>query len=184
MTQVSPRCVRAVLFVLTVAGLALASPYARASPAAASAEGSEHDFDFVLGRWDFVAESKLPNTPATYTGRWTGERVGDGALVEDDYMPGEVGARQYLGVTIRAFDAKTKRWTTTFVAPPAAAWALGSAWRDGKDMAEGPLDPAKGRRARFSDIAPDHFVWTLDSSIDGGRTWTTMVRVHSRRAAS
>jgi hypothetical protein len=136
----------------------------------------------MLGTWSFTVESKLPNTPATYTDRWTAERIAVGTLVEDDFMAiDDQGVRHYLGVTIRAFDANTKQWTTAFVVPPANSWAIGKAWREGNEIAEGPDNQAKGRRARFSDITTDGFTWSLDNSDDGGRTWVNVVRVRAHR---
>ena len=159
------------------------------APPSPSTSG-EHDFDFLLGKWEFTAESKVPGVPPTYRGRWTAERTGDETLVEDDFAAfDERGSRVYLGVTLRAFDAKVKRWTTAFVEPvrylegPAAKWSLGSAWREGNEVREASLDVPNRARARFFDIAPDHFRWSMDRSADGGRTWITdVLRVQARRA--
>lgn len=174
-----------VLVGLAIVVLGQTGTLAQTPVTAVSLEGSEHDFDFLLGSWEFTAESKLPGAPPTYPGRWTGERTGNGALVEDDFIViDDQGVRRYLGVTIRAFDAKTKHWTTAFVVPPAATWKLGTAWREGNDIAEGPLDSTKKTRARFADIASDHFTWSMDQSTDGGTTWVNMVRVRARRASA
>jgi hypothetical protein len=167
------------------AALAQAPDHTQQRQPTTASESTPQDFDFLLGSWDFVTESKLPGTPPKYPGRWTGERTGDGALVEDDYIVVDnEGQRRYLGVTIRAFDSKTKQWTTAFVVPPGANWSLGSAWREGNEIAEGPLDTAKGTRARFYDIGPDHFMWSMDRSTDGGKTWTNMVRVEAHRVST
>lgn len=177
-------CRVGLVVVILAIGLVLQSgTLAQTASMTVSTEGSEHDFDFLLGNWDFTAESRLPGLPPTYTGRWTFERTGNGALVEDDFMAvDELGVRRYLGVTVRAFDATTKRWTTSFVVPPGATWRLGAAWREGNEIAEGPLDTAiQKTRARFSDVAKDHFTWTLDQSTDNGKTWVNMVRVRARR---
>lgn len=162
-------------------------------------EGTANDFDFIIGSWTFEVDSKNPATPAHYNGHWTGERTGKGTIIEDDfhvyndsgkvvvskgrtYQPGET---VYLGITYRAFDASTKRWTTAFVQPPAGAWTLGTAWRDGAVMQEAPSDSAKGSRARFYNIGPNHFTWTLDVSRDGGKTWVTdFVHVEATRVGA
>ena len=155
------------------------------APVASQSESTEHDFDFLLGTWEFIAESKLAGVPPKYPGRWTAARTGAGALVEDDFVVvDDQGVRRYLGVTVRAFDAQTKRWTTAFVVPPGATWSIGRAWREGSEIAETPEDSAKGTRARFLDIASDHFTWIMEQSKDAGKTWATMVRVQARRAAT
>ena len=161
----------------------------QARQGAPSPGSTEGDFDFLLGSWEFTAESKVPGVPPKYQGRWTAERIGDGTLVEDDFTGlDDRGRRVYLGVTIRAFDAKAKRWTTAFVEPvrylegQTAKWSLGTAWRERHEMREGPLDEAKASRARFYDIAPDHFSWSMDRSTDGGKSWINdYLRVQARR---
>jgi hypothetical protein len=149
------------------------------SPSSASvATSTEHDFDFLLGSWEFAAASKVPGVPSQYHGLWTAERIGAGTLVEDDYAAfDDRGHRVYLGVTIRAFDANARRWMTSFVEPVryldmrATKWSLGIAWRDGTEVREAPVDEPSLTRAHFFDIAPDHFSWSMDRSTDGGKTW-------------
>jgi hypothetical protein len=175
----------------SVIALANGPAHFQATQGETSSESTERDFDFLIGSWEFTAESKVPGTPPVYHGHWTGERTGDATLVEDDFTGlDDNGRRVYLGVTIRAFDAKAKRWTTAFVEPvrylegPKAKWSLGTAWREGHEMREGPLDESKASRARFYDIAPDHFSWKMDRSTDGGKTWISdFLRVQARRAS-
>lgn len=174
------------ILIWTALGLAQETTLARPTPSAST----EHDFDFMLGKWEFTAESKVPGVPPKYHGRWTAERTGDATLVEDDFTAlDDQGNRVYLGVTLRAFDAKAKRWTTAFVEPvryregPAAKWSLGTAWREGSEVREASLDEQNRARAHFFDIAPDHFNWSMDRSADGGKTWITdFLRVQARRA--
>lgn len=176
----------------SVIALAHGPAHFKARQGSASSESTERDFDFLLGSWEFTAESKVPGVPPVYHGRWTGERIGDATLVEDDFAGLDDGGRRvYLGVTIRAFDAKAKRWTTAFVEPVrylegrTAKWSLGTAWREEHEMHEGPLDTAKASRARFYDIGPDHFSWRMDQSTDGGKTWTyDLLRVQARRTSA
>ena len=176
--------VRLVLIGLAIVALGHTGTLAQTRATAAPAEGSKHDFDFLLGNWEFIAESKLPGVPPKYPGRWTGERTGAGAIVEDDFIvTDDQGVRRYLGITLRAFDAKTKQWTTAFVVPPGAKWSVGRAWREGNEIAEGSDDATSGKRARFLDIAPDHFTWSMEQSNDGGKTWANMVRVQATRVA-
>jgi len=160
-----------VVMMMTLVGLSavgLAQGPALPQPMSSSVS-TEHDFDFLLGDWEFAAASKVPGVPPKYQGRWTGERIGDGTLVEDDFTAlDDRGNRVYLGVTVRAFDAKAKHWTTAFVEPvrylegPVGKWSLGIAWRDGTEVRESPLDESNRTRAHFFDIAPDHFSWRMD----------------------
>jgi hypothetical protein len=167
-------------------------------PTSSISEASAHDFDFMLGSWTFVADSKNPSNPPRFRGRWTAERSGDNTLIEDDYRAvndsGEVtykgrtyrpGETIYLGVTYRAFDARTKRWTTAFVQPPRATWSLGTAWRDAEVIREAPADTSPSTRARFYNIGPNHFTWSFDVTRDGGKTWTTdVVHVEATRVGT
>lgn len=192
------RFVALMLTAIVVMGLAQRRATSELRRAVAPAP-SEHDFDFLLGSWTFVADSKNPASPPHYPGHWMALRSGSGTVVEDDYHvvndSGDVvtyrghayqpGETIFLGVTYRAFDAKTKRWTTAFVQPPAAKWSLGTAWRDGDVMREAPSEPASNSRARFYDIEPDHFTWSFDVSKDSGKTWIEdYVIVHAHRTST
>ncbi|HVT37675.1 MAG TPA: hypothetical protein VHE78_01400 [Gemmatimonadaceae bacterium] len=165
-------------------------------PARPAPEASVHDFDFMLGSWTFIAESKNPSWPPRFNGYWTGVRSGHGTIIEDDYRlvndSGKVVTWRghayqpdetiFIGVTYRAFDPLTKRWTTAFVQPPAAGWALGTAWREGDAMWEAPSDSARSSRAHFYNIEANHFSWSLEVSKDGGKTWVAdFLRVDARR---
>jgi hypothetical protein len=143
---------------------------------------TDHDFDFLVGTWEFTAVAKIPGAPPTYPGIWTAKRTGDDAVVEDAYkVVDDQGVRRFLGVTYRAFDAKKKLWTTAFVVPPSGTWKLGTAWREGDEIWEGSPDESKTKRARFYDIAPDHFHWIAERSTDGGMSWSSYVQVEARR---
>jgi hypothetical protein len=183
--------------VTSLAMIGLASPTRPDVRPARSTEGSAHDFDFMLGSWTFAGVSTNPNYPAHFRGRWTAERSGDNALIEDDYRvvddsaevkyggrtyrPGET---IYLGVTYCAFDATTKRWATAFVQPPGATWSLGTAWRDGEMIREAPSDGSPSSRSRFYEIGPNHFAWSFDVSRDSGKTWLAdVIRVEATRTS-
>lgn len=168
---------------------------AHAASASTPREGSGKDFDGMLGTWTFDAHSKNTNSPPRFSGHWTWQRSGNGTLVEDDYhvvndsgkvvtwqgRSYEPGETIYLGVTYRAFDVNTKRWTTAFIQPPATQWSLGTAWRDGDSIREAPMGQ-QSNRARFYDVGPNHFSWRFDISKDGGKTWITdFVRVEATR---
>ena len=78
----------------------------------------------------------------------------DGRAVQDVWIVpgrGEPGA----GVPPLAFHGTTVR----FPHPDGDRWL--STW----------MDPVNGRVRRFTDVRPDSFTWSAESSRDGGRTW-------------
>jgi hypothetical protein len=110
-------------------------------------ESTTHDFDSLLGNWQFTAESKVPGTPATYTGRWTCERIGDGALVEDDCKAHDDGGRRvYLGVTFAPSTRRPKR------GPRRSFRSRRSRVVDLRQVPPGHSEPPDDRRTRCTKV--------------------------------
>lgn len=167
---------------LTPAHSAGANPMTTA-PAAAEHPGA-HDFDFIAGEWR-TRHRRLKERLAgstewiEFSGTQSGRVIMGGTANMDDNvfeMPG--GA--YRGVTLRAFDAKSRLWSI---------W-----WLDSR-FPQNPMDPPmRGRfengvglfyaddsfdgrpiRVRFiwKNLSPTQSRWEQAFSTDGGKTWET-----------
>lgn len=139
------------------------------------AEASQ--FDYLIGDWTFVAQSKSPNTPPTYEGRWTARRAFDGFGIVDEWrVLTPDGATAYLGFTARVFDRESMTWKLQFLNVRAGRWSTQHAvFRDGEMHLWWEEQDADGRpftaRVRYFDIQPDSFRWEMDRSYDGGASW-------------
>jgi hypothetical protein len=67
-------------------------------------------FDYLLGEWTYVARTKVPGIPPTFTGTWRAWPLDEGRGVMDEYraMDG-AGNVAYYGVTIRTWDTEAGR---------------------------------------------------------------------------
>jgi hypothetical protein len=162
-----------------------------AGPAAPNAEELQL-FGQFIGSWD-IAWSGLDADGNTVTAR--GElHVGwvlGGRAVQDTWIVpgrGEPGAGRpplaFHGTTIRFYDAAFGAWRSTWIDP-----VNGRVRRfigrpvDGEIVLLSDEDDPQ-LRWRFTDIAPDSFVWQGEISHDRGATWTVDEEMRIARAAS
>jgi Tetratricopeptide repeat len=125
-------------------------------------------FDFWIGSWDvFVGSGAKGGTSRV-------DRLLDGCALLENWQ-----SRFGSGKSINAFDARDGKWTQTWVSargevthyeeidPPAEPGAL-------RFLARIP-DAASGetlRRMTFTPVSPDTVIQHIETSADGGTTWT------------
>jgi hypothetical protein len=146
-------------------------------PAPAVAPGPEHDFDYLLGDWEYSGVRKEEGGDWQVHGLWSAMRLGDGAKVLDEFrMLSEDGETLYLSTTLRAYDQRHQRWDLVSADPGTGLQNIGTAYREGSEMRiEQTFDANEPTpslwRIRYHDIRPDRFSWKGDRSRDGGKTW-------------
>ncbi len=161
-------------------------------PRAQAATGHEHDWDWLVGKWN-VQHHRLKGRLVGST-TWEDFKgastlwltMGGLGTVDDNVL--ELPEGTYKAVGVRAFDAKTGRW---------AIW-----WLDGRnaDRIDPPVyggfkdgvgefrgdDTLAGKpivvRFRWTDITPTSAHWEQAFSPDDGKTWEVNWKMDFTRA--
>lgn len=151
----------------------------------ALADAHRADFDYLLGDWEFTAESQQYGH---FGGRWSAARVGDDGAILDEYrIVGDKGETYYVTQTIRAYNARKDRWELISTDGASGLQNFGTGQRTSDEMhieqkfGVGTPNPST-LRIRYYNIAADHFSWIADRSTDGGKTWTKgFQKIEARR---
>jgi hypothetical protein len=150
-----------------------------------SAASTSADFDFLVGEWDVIYNTKRSGIPPNVHGTWKGQKLADGRIIADEFrLFGPRDSVVALGTSFRVFDGRTRRWTFRYIDPMRESrWHEGEGWREGADMRLDQRMPGGGMlRIRYYDITPSHFDWKADYSSDSGKTWTTdFIRIEAKR---
>jgi uncharacterized protein (TIGR02246 family) len=158
---------------------------ADARPQQAPDAGTSADFDFLVGRWDVVYNTKRPGVPPNVRGTWEGRKLADGHIIADEFrLFGPRDSVVALGTSFRVFDRNARRWTFRYIdVLRENRWHEGEGWREGADMRLDQRLPGGGvLRIRYYDITPSRFEWKADFSPDSGKTWTTdFIRIEAKR---
>jgi uncharacterized protein (TIGR02246 family) len=156
------------------------------TPEQLQAAYAEHkgDFDYLLGDWEFTAESK-ENGP--FSGYWSAVRLAEGQILDEYRVVGDGGETFFVTTTIRSYNALLDQWELIGMDEGNGLRDFGTALRDGDQM---HIEQRFGvisatptiRRIRYYDIGADRFSWTSDLSRDNGSTWATDdLRIEARR---
>jgi len=158
-----------------VFAMQLAAQPAKPDPLKARAEAHRGDFDYLLGDWEFSADSEQYGK---FGGRWSAVRLGDGGPILDEYrVTGDKGETYYVTQTLRAYNAYKDRWELVGTDGGNGLQNVGTGQRTKDEMhieqnfGVGTPNPST-LRIRYYNIATDHFSWIADRSTDGGKTWT------------
>jgi len=148
-------------------------------------------FGRFVGSWELEWRGTNPDgSPATMSGElhfgWVlaGRAVQDVWIVPGRGQPGEGRPPlAFHGSTIRFYDRSIRAWRSTWIEP-----VNGRVRRFVGRPVEGEIvllsdedDPQL--RWRFTDIAPDSFVWRAEISHDGGATWAFDEEMHATRVS-
>jgi hypothetical protein len=150
----------------------------------ASYEAHKGDFDYLLGDWQFTADSK---EYGRHGGFWSAVRL-DGEQILDEYrVVGDSGETYYLTTTIRAYNAVRDQWELIGMDASKGLHDFGTARREGAEMhieqSFGVMSESPSLwRIRYYNIAPETFSWTADRSLDEGKTWEKeYLKIEARR---
>lgn len=142
------------------------------------------DFDYLLGDWEFTAESR---DYGKFGGRWSAVRLETGQILDEYRVMGSKGETFYVTSTIRSYNAVADRWELIGMTAGNGVQDFGTGQRVGSEVQiEQKFGVAGGTpmtlRIRYYDIHPDHFLWIADRSKDGGDTWEKdFQRIDARR---
>jgi len=161
---------------IVVAALAMvlvATSMAAQAPGASKPSG-EHDFDYLLGDWAFVATSKQYGA---FNGRWSAVRLATGQLLDEYRIVDDKGGTVYVTATIRNYNSKSGKWELIGMDGSNGLQDFGTGERVGAEIhIEQRFGVVGGKpntlRIRYYNITPNSFSWNADQSTDGGKTWT------------
>ncbi|MEE8520532.1 MAG: DUF1579 domain-containing protein [Gemmatimonadota bacterium] len=144
-------------------------------------------FDFLLGEWE------IRNEIRTADGRWEttratlqGEKYLSGCAVID-FWDGEArGGKSTKGITIRAFDPDTRKWSIVWLdnrhAPDFTPLVGEFKGGVGTFYQEIEIDGVRTKvRFIWDEITEDSARWQQSFSADGGKTWETDWIMHFKR---
>ena len=139
----------------------------------ASYEAHKGDFDYLLGDWQFTADSK---EYGKFEGRWSAVRLDSGGILDEYRVLEDNGDTVFASTTIRAYNAVADRWELIGTDGTRGLLDFGTAKLAGKEMhIEQRFGVANGNpatmRIRYYNIRPEGFSWVADRSTDGGKTW-------------
>lgn len=179
------------VFALCAAGLLAAAPLVAQTPVAKTAEqiktsyeAHRGDFDYLLGDWEFTAESRQYGK---FHGKWSAVRLAEGQIVDEYRVVGDKNETIYVTTTLRAYNAVLERWELVGMDSGEGLQDVGTGQRVGSEMhieqRFGVMSPEPSTwRIRYFDIRPDRFSWIADRSTDGGKTWVTgFQQIQARR---
>lgn len=164
------------LLLLVLAGVAIpATSAAQATSEEMQARWEAHkgDFDYLLGDWEFTAQSQQFGQ---FHGVWSAVRLPGGQIMDEYRVVGDSGETFYVTTTIRSYNAALDRWELVGMDGGSGLQDTGTGERRGSEVfIEQSFGVAAGNPARmrihYYAIEPDRFSWSADRSSDGGKTW-------------
>lgn len=147
-------------------------------------EAHKGDFDYLLGEWQFTAESK---EYGKYGGYWTAVKLAEGQILDEYRVTGDNGETYYVTSSLRNYNKFADRWELVGADAGTGMQDFGTARRAGSEMhIEQRFGVASGRwaimRIRYYHIEKDRFSWTADRSTDNGKTWEKEhLKIEARR---
>jgi hypothetical protein len=141
----------------------------------ASYEAHKGDFDYLLGDWEFTAESK---EYGKFRGFWSAVRLDEGQILDEYRVVGDQNETYYVTMTLRNYNSALDRWELVGADAGTGLQDMGTGRRVGAEMhIEQRYGVASGTpslwKIRYYDIRPDRFSWTADRSMDNGKTWVS-----------
>lgn len=141
----------------------------------ASLDAHKGDFDYLLGDWEFMADSR---EWGKFHGLWSAVRLPEGQILDEYRIVGDTGETYFVTTTLRNYNGVLDRWELVGLDTGNGLQDIGTARRVGQEMhLEHRLEYMSGKQAiwriRYFNIHPDRFSWVADRSTDNGRTWVT-----------
>jgi hypothetical protein len=135
-------------------------------------------FAFLVGKWQGTGTIRLDNGRfAEFPISWIGRYVLDGMAIADECHGVTPDGGPYLGITLRQYDAGRKTWIVEYVnvsnsfLRKQVNGEAGSVVINGRNVTVESASPNMSIREHYLVADGDDFVYRLDVSTDGGRTW-------------
>lgn len=139
----------------------------------ASYDAHKGDFDYLLGDWEFTAESREYGKMRGY---WSAVRLDEGQILDEYRVVGDNGETYYVTSTLRNYNSVLDRWELVGADAGTGLQDMGTGRRVGAEMHIEQRFGVMSQKPsvwkiRYYNIRPDGFSWTADRSMDGGKTW-------------
>jgi hypothetical protein len=162
-------------FAASMPALAQTAPKRSAEEIKKSLEAHRGDFDYLLGDWEFTAESR---EYGKFHGLWSAVRLEKGHILDEYRVVGDNGETFYVSTTLRNYNAVLDQWELVGLDAGSGLQDKGTGRRVGSEMhIEQTFGFISGHpslwKIRYYDIRPDQFSWSADRSTDGGKTWVS-----------
>jgi hypothetical protein len=141
-----------------------------------SFEAHKGDFDYLLGDWEFTAESR---EFGKFRGYWSAVRLDEGQIVDEYRVVGDKGETYYVTTSLRNYNKFLDRWELVGADAGTGLQDMGTGRRVGAEMhieqRFGVMsDKPSTWKIRCYNIGPDRF--------PGPRTARTMAGRRGRRS--
>ena len=135
-------------------------------------------FSFLIGKWRGTGKTRLPDGKVVEFGgvSWIGRYILDGTAIADEGHAAYPDGRPALGVTFRQYDAARKTWivehlnvSESFLRKQVNGGS-GSVEVDGR-VVRVVTEGSTRSREHYIVVDQDNWVYRMDLSTDGGRSW-------------
>lgn len=135
-------------------------------------------FSFLIGKWRGTGNTRLPDGKVVEFGgvSWIGRYILDGTAIADEGHAAYPDGRPALGVTFRQYDAARKTWivehlnvSESFLRKQVNGGS-GSVEVDGR-VVRVVTEGSTRSREHYIVVDQDNWVYRMDLSTDGGRSW-------------
>ena len=139
----------------------------------ASFQAHKQEFDYLLGDWEFTAESKQYGK---FRGYWSAVRLEEGQILDEYRVVGDKDETYYVTTTLRNYNKAMDRWELIGADAGSGLQDFGTGRKVGDEIHIEQkfgvaTDTPSVWKIRYYNIRPNAFSWTADRSDDGGRTW-------------
>jgi hypothetical protein len=138
-------------------------------------------FAFLIGKWEGAGRTRLPDGKVVeHAITWIGRYILDGTAIADDARGPAPDGSQAVGMTFRQYDSNRRVWIIEFLYVPTSQLfpqvyqGVGSVSVDGRNVTVVSEPPAGGAvriRENYLVTDNDNWVYRLDESKDGGKSW-------------
>lgn len=135
-------------------------------------------FSFLIGKWQGTGKTRLPDGKVVEFGgvSWIGRYILDGTAIADEGHAAYPDGRPALGITFRQYDAARKTWivehlnvSESFLRKQVNGGS-GSVEVDGR-VVRVVTEGSTRSREHYIVVDQDNWVYRMDLSTDGGRSW-------------
>lgn len=135
-------------------------------------------FSFIVGKWDGKGKARLEDgRHAEFELTWIGRYVLDGMAIADEIHALAPDGKPCLGITLRHFDTKHDSWIIEFLNVSGSFIrrqvnpSAGSVSREGDTIVIVCGNAETAIRENYRVAGENTFIYSLDLSRDGGRSW-------------
>ena len=137
-------------------------------------------FSFLVGKWKGSGRARLADgSSAQFELTWIGRYILNGMAIADEIHSLAPDGSPYLGISIRHFDTKQDSWVIEYLNVSSSFLRRqvnphsGSVNLDGDTIVVISEDAQTQIRESYRVAGPSHFVYSTDTSHDGGKSWDT-----------